>query len=345
MPNFAPDQLQSEKPTARRSVLKMLLWGFGSGLIAGGAVEVMSILVGRNFHIVVPNSIYRCSQPTANQLESLIERYRIRTVINLRGCCAPFPWYLNECRVAQRNGVSQEDICFSAGRLPPSNEVRRLVDILEHSEYPLLLHCYHGADRTGLASGIAKLLKTDSSLEEARKQLSPLYGHLPLGRTGNLDRFFDLYSNWLTKRGEIHTKMLFRQWAANDYCGGECRASLEILNQGSGAVDVVLGKPFTLQVRSYNSSASPWKLRAANNAGIHCCAIVNDANGQCASVSKSGLYDAEVPAGGHVNLTLAMPPIWQKGKYRLIVDMIDEQQGFFFQAGSEPLERELVVRE
>jgi hypothetical protein len=332
-------------PSTRRSLLKTLFWGIGGGLILGGLVKGGNILLGSNFHVVIPNTIYRCSQPSAGQLEDLIERYQIRTVVNLRGCCAPFPWYMGECRVSQHHGVSQEDICFSAGRLPPSNEVQRLVDIVERSECPLLFHCYHGSDRTGLASGIAKLLKTDSSLEEGRKQLSPLYGHLPYGRTGNLDRFFDLYSQWLTRRGQVHTKALFRQWVANDYCAGECRASLEILDQATGPLEVVLGKPFTLRVRSYNISTITWRLRAANNAGVHCCAIVNDENGQCAAATKSGLYDAEVPAGSHVDLTFAMPPLWHKGNYRLFVDMIDEQQGFFFQAGSEPLERELVVRE
>jgi hypothetical protein len=86
-------------------------------------------------------------------------------------------------------------------------------------------------------------------------------------------------------------------------------------------------------------------LRAGNNAGIHCCAIVNDQHGQCVSCSKSGLFDAEVLPGQHVDLTFAMQPIRQKGIYHLLIDMIDERQGFFYQAGSEPLERELVVRE
>jgi predicted protein tyrosine phosphatase len=345
MSNSAPTELLSDKPSTRRSVLKMLVWGIGSGLIAGGIVEAASILVGRNFHVVVSGTIYRCSQPSAKELERLIDQLSVRTVVNLRGCGASFPWYMEECRAAQRHAVALEDICFSAGRMPPSSEVQRLVEVLDHSEYPLLFHCYHGADRTGLASGVALLLRTDASLAEARKQLSPRYGHVPLGRTGNLDRFFDLYSQWLNQAGAEHSPDLFRQWVSKSYSAGECKASFSLLDCAPGQVFVALGKPFTLHVRCVNASVGTWNLRAGNNTGIHCCAIVNDEHGQCVSCNKSGLFDAKVLPGQHVDLTFAMQPIWQKGIYHLLVDMIDEHQGFFYQAGSEPLERELVVRE
>jgi hypothetical protein len=332
-------------PNIRRNALKTLLLGFVCGVILAVLVEAGTVLIGSNFHVVIPGSIYRCSQPSAEGLERLIDKYRIRTVVNLRGCCAPFPWYMDECRVTQRHGISQEDICFSAGRLPPSQEVQRLVEVLEYSDYPLLFHCYHGADRTGLASGVALLLKTNTRLEDARRQLSPRYGHVPYGRTGNLDRFFDLYSQWLAQRGSEHTRALFRQWVATDYCAGECRATIELLDRGPGPIPLVKGKPFTLKVRCYNTSVAAWKLRAGNNAGIHGCAIINDQMGQCVLCGKAGLFNAEVPSGGHVDLTFALEPIWKAGTYHLLFDMIDEQQGCFYQEGSEPLERELVVRE
>jgi hypothetical protein len=67
--------------------------------------------------------------------------------------------------------------------------------------------------------------------------------------------------------------------------------------------------------------------------------------GQCVLCAKAGLFDAEVPSGDHVDLTFALEPIWKAGTYHLLFDMIDEKQGCFYQEGSEPLERELVVRE
>src|SRR5437660_11470793 len=81
-------------------------------------VEAYRLLLGSSFHTVTPRRIYRCSQPTAATLDRLIAEHGIRTVINRRGSCDPFPWYLDEARATHRHNISQEDICFSAGRLP-----------------------------------------------------------------------------------------------------------------------------------------------------------------------------------------------------------------------------------
>jgi len=54
--------------------------------------------------------------------------------------------------------------------------VRHLVEVLDRSEKPLLLHCNRGADRSGMAATMALLLETDTSLEKARGQLATLIG-------------------------------------------------------------------------------------------------------------------------------------------------------------------------
>src|SRR5262249_59889867 len=100
------------------------------------------------------------------RLERLIQAYGIRTVVNLRGSCLGFDWYRDECRVTHALDVCQEDVCFSAGRLPSTHEVRRLLEVVERSEPPLLLHCQRGADRTGLASAVVLLLQTDVGLDQ-----------------------------------------------------------------------------------------------------------------------------------------------------------------------------------
>src|SRR5439155_1970070 len=134
-----------------------------------------------------------------------LKEYGIRTVVNLRGYCAPFPWYLDECRTTQGCEVSQEDITLSAGRLPSVHEIRRLVEVLDRTEYPILLHCRHGADRTGLVSAVVMLLQPGVSFPEAREQLSLSFGHLSWGHLRYLDRFFDLYADWLKDQRLSHS--------------------------------------------------------------------------------------------------------------------------------------------
>src|SRR5262249_18905152 len=150
-------------------------------------------LLGSNFHTVIPGEVYRSAQLSTSALERFLREKHIHTIINLRGCCDPEEWYLDEGRVALRNNVSLEDLGFSAGRLPSVITLRQLLEAINRSDYPILFHCHKGADRTGMASAIALLLRTDAPLEKARAQLGFRFGHLPLGRTANIDRFFDLY--------------------------------------------------------------------------------------------------------------------------------------------------------
>ena len=57
--------------------------------------------------------------------------------------------------------------------------MRQLIEVIDRSEYPILFHCHKGADRTGMASAIALLLRTDTPLEEAANNWASAYGHLP----------------------------------------------------------------------------------------------------------------------------------------------------------------------
>jgi hypothetical protein len=55
------------------------------------------------------------------------------------------------------------------------------------------------------------------------------------------------------------------------------------------------------------------------------------------------LLDAVVAPGQGIDLTVVIPAVRIPGSYRLWVDMVDEQQGWFYQIGSEPLEIELTA--
>jgi protein tyrosine phosphatase (PTP) superfamily phosphohydrolase (DUF442 family) len=295
-----------------------------------------------NLHIVVPGRVYRSAQLSDAELDGLIEKRGIRTVINLRGCCNPFPWYLEECRATHCRGVNQEDIGFSAGRLPSVPEIHRLVEVLDRTDYPILLHCNRGADRTGLASAIVVMLMTDATLAEGRRQLSLRYSHLALGRPASLDRFFDLYSEWLDARETAHSREIFRRWLLQEYCPGECRCEMEPLS----FPDCVPGaEPFVLKVRCRNTSIKPWRLQKENNAGIHLLVIVTDERGRNISQGEAGCFDAVVEPGDSIELTVGMPAVYRPGHYRVVVDMAHQNPYYTFsQVGHEPLERDLEVR-
>jgi protein tyrosine phosphatase (PTP) superfamily phosphohydrolase (DUF442 family) len=291
-------------------------------------------LFGTNLHTVEPGSVYRCAQLDAGSLAKVIRSKGIRTVINLRGACDPWPWYWDEARTTHALQVNQEDLAMSAGRMPSINELKRLVEILDQAEPPLLLHCRRGADRTGLASAIVRLLRSKDDLATARKQLGPTYGHLPVGRPAYLDRFFDSYAEWLAAQGQEHSPPLFRQWVEKEYRPDECWANLELID---APAKVPMGSPASVQVRCTNASMKPWQLRAGTTAGVHARYVLRDPDQVYFSSSRAGLFNASVAAGEHIDLTLVVPPLGRPGKYSLFVDMVDEQLGWFFQMGSEPL--------
>jgi hypothetical protein len=305
--------------------------------------EVIKVFFGSNFHAVLPGRIYRCAQPSPHALEKMIAEHGIRTVVNLRGCCNPFPWYLAEARATQRLDVCQEDVCLSAGRLPSTSEMRRLVDVLERGTYPLLFHCRRGADRTGLASAVAVLLLTDRTPKEASRQLGLRYGHVALGRPATLDRFLDLYADWLRAQGCEHSRAAFRHWVLNEYRAGTCAAAIELLSPRP--LRVPCGRPAAVRVRARNLGVEAWHFRPTADAGVHVGFHVWDAKDVQVAMDKAGLFDAVVQPGESIEVTLVVPPLPRPGRYRLQVDLSDERQCWFFQTGSEPLEEELQVHE
>jgi protein tyrosine phosphatase (PTP) superfamily phosphohydrolase (DUF442 family) len=334
--------MPTPSPRPRFALLGFVLRGGIVGLLAGLGLHFGYVLLGSNFRTVLPGQVYRCGQPSPARLERTIRRLGIRTVVNLRGCCLELPWYQAQCQVVHRLGVSQEDLNVSAGRLPAAQAIRQLIEVLDRAEYPILLHCHQGADRTGMAAVLVVLLRTGAGLAEARRHLGPSSGHLPLGRTRHIDQFFDLYEEWLAREGRAHSPAALRRWACQEYCPAECRA--EVLLRQPEPVRIAAGRPAPVRVRLVNRSIRDWRFRPGTTAGVHAHFLVLAEDSDfCAHEGRAGLFDATVRPGEAIDLTLALPPL-PPGRYRLRIDGVDEQHGGFLQFGSQPLFTELEVR-
>jgi protein tyrosine/serine phosphatase len=340
----ATDEAPSATRVRRRLPWRRLAFLLLAALLLPVAAEAYHILFGDNFHTVIAGQVYRCSQPSGETLERLITTYQIRTVVNLRGYCESLPWYVEECRATHNHNVSQEDINFSAGRYPSSSELRHLLEVLDRTEYPILLHCRRGADRTGLAAMIVLLLKSDASLVEARRQLGWRRGHVAVGRTACLDLVAEYYADWLQSTGKQHTPDNFRDWAQHHYCPGSCRGVLSWA--ATPSAEVQRGQPAVLRVRVHHTGAQAWQLSPLLTAGVHLGCHVYDEEDHHIDLVKTGLREGQVLPGQTVEFTLVVQTsLLKPGRYLLLVDMVDEQQCWFYQTGSEPLEQELIVRE
>ncbi len=331
-------------PASPFSPLYAVLRGCAAGFIAAWAVEVLYMFLGANVHVVAAGEVYRCARLDPPDLQKVVRQYKIRTLFNLCGCSDPEPWYQQESLTTCQLDICQEDIAFSCCRLPSIYAVRRLVEAFDRCDYPILIHCNRGIDRTGMASTVALLLHTDMAFSEAREQLGIRYGHLAVGRTAQMDRFFDLYQQWLETKKLSHSSAHFRQWAVHEYCPGECRCDITLLDPHDGPLQAEADQPFGFRIRCANTSAEPWVMEPGNNAGIHMDWMLFNEGDEYLKTGRSGLFDAVVPPGEAVDMTVALPPL-DAGRYHVQLDMIDEQHAWFYQTGgTEPLTVELEVR-
>jgi protein tyrosine phosphatase (PTP) superfamily phosphohydrolase (DUF442 family) len=338
------------RPVIRRPTRRTVRWAFRGLVLLVVALlgyEVFRVIAWTNRHTVIPGRVYRSAQPSGDELWAEVRDKNIRTVINLRGVSPGNDWYTDEARAAHDLNVSQEDVTLSANRLPPPAELRRLVEVLDHTEYPVLIHCKRGADRTGLVSTIARLLYTDDTLSQAKRQLWPRYGHFEFGRTAALDRFFELYEDWLS--GDAHTPARFRDWVLNHYSPGPARSELAWLDSVPNPVP--RDKPFSLRVRATNRSSQAWEFKPGNYAGIHLGYVVAGESLVPVHRGQAGLLRATVKPGESIDLTVVVPPLKAPGRYALVAELHDATQAgvpiranSFVQFGDESLMAEVIVK-
>jgi undecaprenyl-diphosphatase len=147
-----------------------------------------------NFHPITPGEAYRSAQMDPDELEYDIRKFAIRSVINLNGKDVGEPQYEAENTSCREMGVRYYDLGLSASKKPSSHEIEKLLKLFRIAPRPVLIHCRAGADRSGLAAALWKVVIDGAPKSVAREQLSIRYGHMPFGPTQVLDAFFE---NWV----------------------------------------------------------------------------------------------------------------------------------------------------
>ncbi len=185
---------------ADRSRRRRWAWLVAGAVVLPIVIKEGDVLVGENFHAVVPGELYRSAQLSGSHLERHVQAEGIRTVVNLRGPNPGSAWYDDEVRTCERLNVTHIDVRMSARELPPPAEAAALLAALHDAPRPLLVHCKNGADRSGLASAAYLIAEHGvDAATAASDQLHIWYGHMPVGATRAMDRFFALFESAKTK--------------------------------------------------------------------------------------------------------------------------------------------------
>jgi protein tyrosine phosphatase (PTP) superfamily phosphohydrolase (DUF442 family) len=121
-----------------------------------------------NFAEVDGGKLYRSAQPTREGLQLARDRFGVRTVISFRS-------FHSDRGVAEELGLQYHRIPFAAWHVTSEDAVRFLQLATEPRNYPILVHCQHGADRTGTMVAVYRIFVQGWSTEQAIAEL-PRFG-------------------------------------------------------------------------------------------------------------------------------------------------------------------------
>lgn len=172
-----------------------------------------------NWAEVIPGKLYRTNHPTPARLAAMARRYGIKTIVNLRG--------KRPCGSDQLSRLAAHDLCltqidmpFESRGAPHRDRILRFAEHYRTMAFPAVMHCKSGADRAGLAAGLAILIEGGTAAQ-AVAQLTLRHGHFSRSATGVLDAFFHLYAR------EAEGRTPFLDWVANDYDEHRLRATFK----------------------------------------------------------------------------------------------------------------------
>ena len=174
-----------------------------------------------NFGPVQAGRIFRSGQMPASALTYALCDRRIKTVLNLRGHNPDESWYRDELTATSEAGATHVDVAMSSCLWMSRAQLKAVVDVLDAAEYPLLIHCAWGSERTGLVSAFAELLRPGSTLNDARAQFSIRYLFVRVNDGKVMAEHLDQYESWLRKIGLDHSPANFHRWVDEGFQPGQ----------------------------------------------------------------------------------------------------------------------------
>jgi len=142
--------------------MAQISWAGESSRPENWAVPIRLPGVG-NLHRINEN-LYRSGQPTSEGMKNLKEIIGIKTTINLRT-------FHSDADEARGIGLLNEELSVKTWHMEDEDVVRVLKLIRNKENRPFLIHCQHGADRTGLMSAMYRIVEQGWTKDEAIKEM------------------------------------------------------------------------------------------------------------------------------------------------------------------------------
>jgi len=144
-------------------------------LVFGGKY-VYDMNINHNFETITEGKVYKSGVIPPDELETYVKKYKIKSIVDLRfpgtGDVVNNPENALELAaeknaVAKINGVNY----FNDGsdQVPTKENLVLFYKIMDNpSNYPVLIHCYHGVGRAELYSAVYRIEYENMDKDEAR---------------------------------------------------------------------------------------------------------------------------------------------------------------------------------
>lgn len=116
-----------------------------------------------NLHRVA-EGVYRCAQPNAQALAAMQQALGLRTVLNLRH-------HHDDQDEAKGLPLTLVEVPLDAWEADEPALVRAVVALMDPARRPILVHCQHGADRTGLVVALYRVAAEGWTREAAAAEM------------------------------------------------------------------------------------------------------------------------------------------------------------------------------
>lgn len=181
---------------ARKRRLGLLLFALGVAVATALALVVAHRLGPKHLLTVTPGVLYRSGQLTPEQLTDLIERYGIRTVVNLRSEneMGQGDWHRLQSETARREGARLVDLPMHTGFPPDQATHEAWLGLIEDPvAQPILVHCQYGVLRTGIMVAIYQIERLGLSSEQALERFERFGHEFSETIQGRIDDYFEQY--------------------------------------------------------------------------------------------------------------------------------------------------------
>lgn len=140
-----------------KSILTGIVLSLFAVILAAEPVQIAG--VENSYRI--SEELYRSAQPEREGFTAL-QSLGVRSVLNLRE-------YHKDTRKARHTQLHLMAYPVAAGEVTAA-DVENCLALISHAPKPVLVHCWHGSDRTGIVVAAYRIVFQNWSVEEAEKE-------------------------------------------------------------------------------------------------------------------------------------------------------------------------------